>query len=43
MKVRVPPDPLIQLMWKLNRIHRPEWEPRVLAWMKKNGIELEED
>jgi hypothetical protein len=41
LKVRVPADPCVRAMWSLNKVHRPGWEARVLAWAKKNGIELE--
>lgn len=41
MKVRIPADPCVLAMWELNRIHRPRWEARVLAWAKEKGIELE--
>jgi anti-anti-sigma regulatory factor len=42
LKARIPSDPLIHLIFELNRTERPEWEERVKKWMRKNGIELEE-
>ena len=41
IKVRVPSDPLIRLIFEMNCRERPEWEARVKRWMRKNGIELE--
>jgi len=41
LKARIPSDPLIETIIKLNRTERPEWEGRVKRWMQKNRIELE--
>ncbi len=41
VKARIPDDPLVQLILSMNRQMRPEWEPKVLRWMHKNGIKLE--
>jgi len=42
IKVRVPSDPLIRLIFEMNCAERPEWERKIMNWMRKNGIELEE-
>jgi hypothetical protein len=43
LRARIPSDPLIRLIFELNRTERPEWEGHIKRWMKKNGIELKEN
>lgn len=40
-RVRVPNDPCVRVYWELNRELRPEWEAKVLAWVRRNNLELE--
>ncbi|MBC7113217.1 MAG: hypothetical protein H5T34_04255 [Candidatus Methanomethyliales bacterium] len=40
LKVEIPDDPIVRLLYDLNRQFRPEWERKVLRWFSNNNIEL---
>ncbi|MEN3026061.1 MAG: hypothetical protein ABC585_05670 [Candidatus Methanosuratincola petrocarbonis] len=41
MKVRLPDDPIIRLVFEWNLEERPEWGERLEGWLRKNGVSLE--